>query len=140
MSGIFSRTQYDECYSDEYKRINEPASNYSFYLGYNVNPNMKQNMSVCVDNIIKYNNEDQNCYVCNLNKEATLNKIPENFLKITEIDNDLKGINRHLTYCNDKKFQGCFSDAEKNNIIINPQLCDRVVVPTNMKKFENILY
>lgn len=140
MSGIFSRTQYDECYSDEYKRINEPASNYSFYLGYNVNPNMKQNMSVCVDNIIKYNNEDQNCYICDLNNEATLDNTPKNFMKITEIDNNLKGINKHLTYCNEKKLKESLKDIEKNDIIINPQLCDRVVAPTNMKKFENVLF
>jgi hypothetical protein len=138
MSGIFSRTQYDDCYSQEYKNINEQKYNYSLFLNYNVNPNMQANMKVCVHN----NNEKNECYVCNLNKEATIDKTPDNFKKLTEIDGNLKGINRHLTYCNDKKFKGCFSESEEctNNIIINPQLCDRDVVPTNMKKFENILF
>jgi len=140
MSGIFSRTQYDECYSEEYKKMNQPKSNYSFFLGNNVNPNMKANMKVCMYNI--NNNENEKCYMCNLNNEATLDNTPDNFMKITEIDNNLKGINRHLTYCNDKKFQGCFNDSEecKNNIIINPQLCNREITPTNMKKFENVLF
>jgi enoyl-[acyl-carrier-protein] reductase (NADH) len=138
MSGIFSRTQYDECYSTEYKNINEKKYNYSLFLNYNVNPNMQTNMKVCV------HNNNNKCFVCDLNKEATIDKTPVNFKKLTEIEGNLKGINRQLTYCNDKKFKGCFSEPESeectNNIIINPQLCDREVTPTNMKKFDNILF
>ena len=142
MSGIFTRPQYDDCYPDEYTKMNKPAHNYSFFLGYNVSPAMKTNMKVCTNN----DNESSNdrCFVCNLNNEATLDKTPENFMKITEIDNNLKGLNRNITYCNDKKFQGCFnnnnSEECKNNIIINPQLCNREVAPTNMKKFDNVLF
>ena len=132
MSGIFTRSQYDECYSKEYMAMNKPAYNYSLFLDYNVNPNMKANMKVCV--------EDDKCYSCNLNKEATLDKTPDNFMKITDIDNNLKGMNIPLTYCNDKKFQGCFNDSTENNIIVNPQLCNREITPTNMKKFENVLF
>jgi hypothetical protein len=140
MSGIFTRPQYDDCYPDEYLKMNKPSFNYSFYLGYNVSPSMKTNMKVCMYN----ESSDEKCFMCNLNSEATLDKTPENFMKITEIDNNLKGLNRNITYCNDKKFQGCFnnnnSDECKNNIIINPQLCNREVAPTNMKKFENVLF
>jgi hypothetical protein len=140
MSGIFTRPQYDDCYPDEYLKMNKPSFNYSFYLGYNVSPSMKTNMKVCMHN----ESSDEKCFMCNLNSEATLDKTPENFMKITEIDNNLKGLNRNITYCNDKKFQGCFnnnnSDECKNNIIINPQLCNREVAPTNMKKFENVLF
>jgi hypothetical protein len=140
MSGIFTRPQYDDCYPDEYLKMNKPAYNYSFFLGYNVSPTMKTNMKACINN----DNEDDKCFVCNLNNDATLDKTPENFMKITEIDNNLKGLNRNITYCNDKKFQGCFgnnnSDECKNNIIINPQLCNREVAPTNMKKFDNVLF
>jgi hypothetical protein len=134
MSGIFTRPQYDECYSKEYKQMNDPMHNYSFLLDYNVNPNMKANMNICLKNINNDNNHEQ-CYTCDLNNEATLDKTPDNFLKITEIDNNLKGINLQLTYCNDKKFQGCFDNTQENNIIINPQLCNREITPTNMKKF-----
>jgi hypothetical protein len=136
MSGIFTRPQYDDCYPEEYTRMNKPTYNYSLFLDFNVNPNMKADMKVCLEN-----NNDK-CYSCNLNKEATLSNIPENFMKITEIDNNLKGITRHLTYCNDKKFQGCFKDSEecKNNIIVNPQLCNREIAPTNMKKFDKVLF
>jgi hypothetical protein len=136
MSGIFTRPQYDECYAKEYKKMNDPAHNYSFFLDYNINPNMKANMNVCVHN---HENNNVNCYMSSLNKEATLDNTPENFKKMTEIDNNLKGINFHLTYCNDKKFQGCFNNTEENNIIVNPQLCNREITPTNMKKFENVL-
>ena len=141
MSGIFTRPQYDDCYPDEYLKMNKPSYNYSFYLGYNVSPSMKANMKMCVHNDDKKN---EKCFICNLNNEATLEKTPENFMKITEIDNNLKGLNRNITYCNDKKFQGCFnnnnSDECKNNIIINPQLCNREVAPTNMKKFDNVFF
>jgi hypothetical protein len=140
MSGIFTRPQYDDCYPDEYLKMNKPSYNYSFYLGYNVSPGMKANMKMCVHN----DNNNEQCFICNLNNEATLDKTPDNFMKITEIDNNLKGLNRNISYCNDKKFQGCFdnnnSDECKNNIIINPQLCNREVAPTNMKKFENVLF
>lgn len=140
MSGIFTRPQYDDCYPDEYLKLNKPSYNYSFYLGYNVSPSMKTNMKVCMQN----ESSNEKCFMCNLNSEATLDKTPENFMKITEIDNNLKGLNRNITYCNDNKFQGCFnnnnSDECKNNIIINPQLCNREVAPTNMKKFENVLF
>jgi hypothetical protein len=132
MSGIFTRPQYDECYSKEYKKMNDPMHNYSFLLDYNVNPNMKPNIKICVQN-------NEECYTCDLNKEATLDKTPENFMKITEIDNNLKGINMQLTYCNDKKFQGCFNDTEENIITMNPHLCNREITPTNMKKFDNVL-
>ena len=139
MSGIFSRTQYDECFPNEYKKINDNKCNYSLFLDYNVNPNMQGIMKVCIND----NNNDK-CYISNLNQEATIDKTPDNFKKLTEIDSNLKGMNRHLSYCNDKKFKGCFSDPETeecaNNIIINPHLCDRDVVPTNMKKFNNILF
>lgn len=137
MSGIFSRTQYDECFPNEYKKINDNKCNYSLFLDYNVNPNMQANMKVCIND----NNIDK-CYMSNLNQEATIDKTPDNFKKLTEIDGNLKGINRQLTYCNDKKFKGCFANSESeecaNNIIINPQLYDREVTPTNMKKFENV--
>lgn len=141
MSGIFSRTQYDDCYSTEYKNINEQKYNYSLFLNYNVSPNMKANTNICIHN----NLEDKvDCHTCDLNKEATIDKTPKHFKKLTEIDSNLKGINRHLTYCNNKKFKGCFSnqDSEEcaNNITINPYLCDRDVVPTNMKKFDNLLF
>jgi hypothetical protein len=139
MSGIFTRPQYDDCYTEEYIRINKPKYNYSLFLDYNINPGMKANMNICVHN---YNKSNEKCYSCSLNKEATIDKTPENFMKITEIDNNLKGINRHLTYCNDKKFQGCFNDTEecKNNIIVNPQLCNREITPTNMKRFEKVYF
>lgn len=138
MSGIFSRTQYDECYFNEYKKINEQNYNYSLFLDYNVNPNMQTNMNVCMHNNINKNN----CNVCNLNKDATLDKTPDNFKKITEIDGNLKGINYQLSYCDNKKFKGCFTESEEcaNNIIINSQLCDREIAPTNMKKFDNIIF
>jgi hypothetical protein len=145
MSGIFSRTQYDECYFDEYKKINQENYNYSLFLNYNVNPNMKANMKICLHNNVNpnmkvclHNNDKQDkCYQCDLNNEATLDITPEYFKKITEIDGNLKGINRQLTYCYDKKFKGCFSESEEciNNIMMNPYLCDREIVPTNMKKF-----
>jgi hypothetical protein len=134
MSGYFTRPQYDDCYPYEYTKINKNKYNYSLFLDYNISPNMKADMKVCLEN------DNSSCYTCKLNNEATLNKIPENFLKITEIDNDLKGINRHLSYCNDKQFQGCFDNTEGNNIIVNPQLCNREIAPTNMKKFENVLF
>lgn len=134
MSGIFTRPQYDDCYPEEYFKINKPSCNYSLFLHYNINPNMKADMKVCLEN------DNSRCYSCNLNKEATLSNIPENFMKITEIDNNLKGITKHLSYCNDKQFQGCFNDTSENNIIVNPQLCNREITPTNMKKFENVLF
>jgi hypothetical protein len=140
MSGIFSRTQYDDCYHDEYQKINKPQINHALFLNYHVNPNMKANMNVCVHNKI----EKDNCFICNLNSSATLDKTPDNFPKITDIDSNLKGIDRQLSYCNDKKFQGCFNDNKSaectNNVIVNPQLCEREVAPTNMKRFENILF
>ena len=137
MSGIFSRTPYDDCYSDEYKKINQPQIDYALFLNYNINPSMKTEMNVCTH----YNsNNVQACNICNINKEATLDKTPDNFTKITEIDSNLKGINRPLTYCNEKKFQGCFNDSNSaecaNNIVINPYLCDRDIIPTNMKRFD----
>ena len=139
MSGIFTRPQYDECYPDEYLKMNKPSQNYSLYLDYNVSPAMKANMKMCIDN-----DDNGKCFICNLNNEATLDKTPDNFMKITEIDNNLKGLNRNISYCNDKKFQGCFnnnnSEECQNNIIINPQLCNREVAPTNMKKFKDVLF
>jgi hypothetical protein len=137
MSGIYSRSQYDQCYLNEYKKINDTQTDYALFKDYNINPNMKANMNICVHNYGYINN----CFLCNNNKEATLDNNPENFKKITEIENNLKGINRPLTYCNDKKFQGCFDnnsnlDECTNNIVINPYLCDRDIIPTNMKRFE----
>lgn len=136
MSGIYTRTQYDESYVNEYKKVNDPQIDYALFKDYNINPNMKASMNVCVHN---YGYIDK-CFLCNNNKEATLDNNPENFKKITEIENNLKGINKPLSYSNDNKFQGCFDNSNseecQNNIIINPYLCDREIIPTNMKRFE----
>ena len=50
-----------ELFPNEYKNINDQKCNYSLFLDYNVNPNMQQNMKVCIND----NNNDK-CYMSNL--------------------------------------------------------------------------
>lgn len=137
MSGIYCRTPYDDCYATEYNRLNRPYSDYPMFVEGHVNPSMANpKLQVCTHLHV----DVSNCAVCSANQNATMTNMPEFFSQKVEIDSALRGVGRHLSYCNNNKFVPCSVKSDKrlpgecNNVInVTPLLCDRDITPTNMK-------
>jgi hypothetical protein len=137
MSGIFSRTPYDECYADAYNRINRPYSDYSMLLDFHVNPSMaRPDLKQCAH----IRADVSSCAVCSANRNANFANTPTDFGRKVDIDGALRGVGRYLSYCNANKFAPCGTPSTSRlplecdeTIAITPLLCDRHIVPTNMK-------
>jgi len=135
MSGIFSRTQYDECYFDQRNAANINEYNYQMNVDSYVNPNLNGNTKKQSCNI--HSSKVDNCAICNANKEADLFQSPEDFGKRTTIENNLFGIERPLSLCGTQKYTGCAIKSQVPNecdniVAVNPFLCERDIVPTNL--------
>jgi hypothetical protein len=138
MSSNWSRLNYDNCsYKQQVDLSIEPGM-YNFFL-----PRFENNLGVsskvlpCDTDMMK----KINCDPCNHNKDAFYNN------DINTINNDLLDINCELrqynklnSKCNDTKYNPnnneCAGDFKKCGLekyVVNPLLCDRSIVPTNMK-------
>lgn len=135
MAGIFSRSQYDECYFDQRNLSNINEYSYSMNVDSYVNPNFNKNVKSNTCDL--HGQNVNNCSICNANKDAGLLQSPDNFAKRTEIENNLFGIERPLSLCGTQKYTGCAIKSsvasECDNVIAaNPYLCERDIVPTNL--------
>ena len=123
MSGIYTRTPYDECFFKEYNRLNKSQFEYHMFLNTYVNSCPHQDVS-------------NNCPICSHNTEAQLTDLPNDFVQKVSIESSMKGIDGVLHYCNDDDSSLCNikRSLNDNNMVPNvPYLCDRLINPTNMK-------
>jgi hypothetical protein len=128
MSAIWGRTLYDGC-------NNEQQLNMSVQPGmYNVFNHKFENMNNSTVDLLPCNTEEKQkmgCQPCNYNSNANINYVNDHYAKkIVDIEADLKLYTKPTTRCANGKFQ--HSD-QTNNVVVNPFLCDRSIVPTNMK-------
>lgn len=126
MSGVYTRSPYDECYFKQYNSLNKSQFEYHMFLNTYINSCPHQDSS-------------DNCPLCNHNKEAQLTDMPNDFVQKITIDSSMKGIDRILHYCDDDQSALCNikqapRTVAENNMVPNiPYLCDRLINPTNMK-------
>jgi hypothetical protein len=121
MSGIFNRTMYDECAFKQRTMTSVEPLFYELYGG-------------------KFEHK----VTCNKNEGA---KVANNWSTIglrTDVESELQFRTLPLTKCATEKYIACKYTGNngkksnsytgcKNNVVITPVLCDRDVVPTNMK-------
>jgi hypothetical protein len=136
MSGISSRLNYDNCSAEQQTKTSCAPANYSIYLDSFVNPGMKSAKDV----LCLIADKNTGCESCDVNKVATLELGPQAFSQRADIEDNLRGIKRNLSQCASEKFLACEINApnriagECNNVItVNPNLCDRSIVPTNIR-------
>lgn len=138
MSGINSRLIHDTCAISQQTSTSCAPANYSLFLDYHINPSFKGPKDVLCANQAK----TVGCNPCNENANATLELGPQNFVKLADIEDNLRGVKRNLTVCANSKFVSCelapnapnrIQGECTNNIVMNPRLCDRSIVPTNLK-------
>ena len=115
MSGSYNRLLYDGCqYELKLKESVSPAEN-RLYIGAHEN--------------------DLNTELCSKNENATLPNTWKAIGKRTDIESDLLYLVK-ATKCNHDKHTACPNSKEKRcnvGIPANPYICDRDIVPTNMK-------
>lgn len=136
MSGINSRLNYDTCADAQYTKTSCAPASYSLFIDYHINPTLKTAKDVvCVNG-----EKTIGCLPCDTNKNATLELGPQSFTMRADIEDNLRGTKRNLTLCASEKFLACEINApnrikgECSNIIsVTPALCERHIVPTNLK-------
>ena len=138
MSGINSRLIHDPCAISQKTATSCAPANYALFLPYNVNPNFMNPRDVPCNN----NANTIGCAPCDYNTNAVLGLGPDGFVQRADIEANLRGIKRHNTRCANEKFMSCdlapnatsrIQDECTNFITVNPHLCDRSIVPTNLK-------
>ena len=136
MSGINSRLIHDLCAQSEKTKTSVATANYSIYIDSYINPTLKTSKDVVCLNETK----TVGCNSCDTNQNATLELGPQSFVQRAEIEDHLRGVKRNLSKCTDQRFMSCEVNSanriagECNNVItVNPHLCDRNIVPTNLK-------
>jgi len=136
MSGIYSRLPYDQCAGVQKTRDSCEPGNYITSLDLYINPTFKNVQDVPCAN----NEKDIGCKKCDLNTGSVMGLGPENFGQKADIEDNLRGIKRNLTKCASEQFVGCdfkvqnrVKDECNNFVVVTPGLCERNIVPTNMK-------
>ena len=144
MSGIQSNLIYDECATIQ--AVNQSTRlfrDYDFLVDAFENT-LKNNVVATCDGKFAH----VECKLCNLN-QGTMTNTRENVDYRTDVESDLYGLTRLNTYCDSNKFIPCYAQrcnancAEKGGAnpcdkiksVSEPLLCDRQVVPTNMKPY-----
>jgi hypothetical protein len=138
MSGINSRLIHDVCAIDQATKTLCANANYSLFLDYNVNPKMRTPKDV----VCATESKSVGCVPCDHNSNAVLELGPQSFVQRADIEDNLRGTKRSLTRCANSKFPSCEISPNASNrisgectnfVTVNPRLCDRSIVPTNLK-------
>jgi hypothetical protein len=138
MSGINSRLIHDTCAQSQKIHTSCAPADYSMYLDYYINPTFKTSKDVPCGHSAK----TIGCLACETNSNAMINLGPDSFVKLATIEDNLRGTIRNLTLCSNEKFMSCQVNPNAANripgecdnfITVNPYLCDRTIVPTNLK-------
>jgi hypothetical protein len=138
MSGISSRLINDSCAISQHTKTSCAPADYALFLDYHINPSYKSSKDVPCATQAK----TVGCAPCDQNSNSTLELGPSTFVQRADIEDNLRGVKRNLTHCANAKFVSCdiapnapnrIQGECNNNITMNPRLCDRSIVPTNLK-------
>ena len=115
MSGSYNRKLYDNCQSQLKLKESVTPSEYMLYSG-------------------AYENELSSEY-CTKNTNATISNTHDSIGNRIDIDSELKYLVKGSN-CNHDKHKPCDNSQEKRcnpGVPSNPKICERDIVPTNMK-------
>ena len=138
MSGISSRLNNDSCSIAQYTKTSCAPADYSLFLDYHVNPNLKSAKDIPCASSAK----TIGCAPCNENANAVIEIGPHTFVQLADIEDNLRGTKRNLTKCANSLYASCelapnapgrIQGECNNSVIVNPRLCERSIVPTNLK-------
>jgi len=138
MSGISSRLIHDSCAISQQTKLSCAPADYALFLDYHINPSYKSAKDIPCANQAK----TVGCAPCDQNSNSTIELGPSTFVQLADIEDNLRGVKRNLTLCSNAKFASCdlvpnapnrIPGECNNNIVMNPRLCDRSIVPTNLK-------
>ena len=137
MSSNWSRLNYDNCsYKQKINMSVEPGMYHSFLSNYENDLGVNGNNLPCNIDVMK----NMNCESCEVNKGALYNNnIVARQTQLLDTESDLKQYTRINTKCNELKYipnnecAGDFKKCEINKFVVTPNLCDRLINPTNMK-------
>lgn len=138
MSGISSRLINDSCAITQQTKLSCAPADYALFLDYHINPGFKSSKDILCADLSK----TVGCAPCNVNSNSTVELGPQSFVQLADIEDNLRGVKRNLTQCSNAKFASCdlvpnapnrIQGECVNNIVMNPHLCDRSIVPTNLK-------
>lgn len=135
MSGLNTRTNNDLCAIEQQTRDSIGDANYRLVVDAYVHPKFKSGPdAVCKEG------SNAGCLMCNENVSATMNLGSVSFGTRVDLEDNLRGIKRIYTKCSNSKFTPCdFPSSNRidgectNTITFNPYLCERDIVPTNVK-------
>jgi len=128
MSSIWGRTLYDGCNNEQQVNMSVQPGMYNVFNHKFENSNNSTVESLPCNSVEK---QKMGCQFCKNNANANINNVNDHYVKkMLDIEADLKLYNRPNTRCANGKFQ---HNENSNNIVVNPHLCDRTIVPTNMK-------
>ena len=138
MASKWGKLKYDECNYDQEIKITTFPGMYSVNLDTYENNIGSTNDAICCDPDVM---KRIDCDSCDVNREATINNNHKDYAdKRVDIDSDLKIYNIVASKCVESKYkpqnnncaQNIF-ECQHNKVVVNPILCDRSIVPTNMK-------
>lgn len=135
MSGYNSRFLYDQCTFDQnLKSTTEPCK-------YRLVSDKYEHDQMTIKNGSCSTVEQQKsgCKSCVVNSKANIEAKWSTIGLRTDIESDLKTINRPNTRCADLKFHPCGPTCNKkycekkcpNHVVVNTLICNRDIVPTN---------
>ena len=104
------------------------------FLNYYVNPSMETLQTSACSN---FTLDPSGCSICDINNGANFTSLPNDFGRRVDIEGQLRGINKATSLCSSNKFGGCLNEKDSsdcNNFVsVTPRLCDRSIIPSNMK-------
>ena len=146
MSGIQAQLRFDECATVQ--AINQSTKqfrDYNFLLDAFENTVKNNTIATCDGKFAHIE-----CSVCKYN-DGSMTNTRENIVYRTDLESDLYGLTRLNTECDSQKFKPCYAQkcdkacaerggktgdsCDKFKSVSQPLLCDRLVVPTNMKPY-----
>jgi len=134
MSGYNAKFLYDQCTFDQNLKSSIDPCKYQLLLGKYESDTMGITSNPCQGNLNKYG-----CNLCDINKNANIEAKWGTIGVRTDIESDLRTINRPNSRCVDLKYHPCGPDCNKqfcsktcpNHIVVNTLICNRSIVPTN---------
>ena len=134
MSSNWSRKNYDDCNYKEKLNMSITAGNYHSNLNsYENNLGINTKLYPCNQNMKK----NKNCKVCDVNKNAKYNNdFNTKTNELLDIETDLKNYtkkNNCKLNKNDNDNLINFDNYDTSLSVVTPHLCNREIVPSNMK-------
>lgn len=135
MSGYNCRSKFDECDFKQASAASMGQRHYAMFNGMYENPNNTKTVYPCSHGGVFAGAQ---CRACQHNKDATIDNDFSSIEVRTDIESDLRIMRKSLGRCMANKYLPCPLDEKActKHVVVNPILCDRDIVPTNMVRYQ----